>query len=207
MKHLLVINGHPDPRPERFCGALSEAYQRGGTSGGWETRRVNVGNLPLSTIDSMNGDDDPDAEVLEIFNDIDWANRLAIVFPLWFDQPPDALRALFGHVGGGTRRTVGGLRRAHVIVTMEMPAFAYRSLLRPDSPRRANDLTIPGVVPDEPVLIGCVNTITREQRRLWLETVRQYGARSRYGMAELPQRPLGLASMIDRTVTEWWNGA
>ena len=204
MKHLLVINGHPDPRPERFCGALSEAYERGGSSGGWETRRVNVGNLPLSAIEGADGDEGQDADVLEVFNDIEWANRLAIVFPLWFDQPPDVLCALFSHVGGGTSRRGG--RRAHVIITMEMPAFAYRSLLRPGSPRKVSDLAIPGVIPDQPVLIGCVNTITREQRRQWLETVRHYGERSRHGTSEVPPRHLGLASRIDRTVTEWWNG-
>ena len=89
---------------------------------------------------------------------------------------------------------------------MEMPAFAYRSMLRPDAPKKATGLAIPGVVPDEPVLIGCVNTITRERRRQWLETVRRYGERSSYGTTAAPSRPLALASMIDRTVTQWWNG-
>lgn len=197
MKHLLVINGHPDSNPARFCGALTDAYIRGGKDAGWLTRRLDVADLRLSSIEAMKGD--ADVDVLAALNDIEWANRIAVVFPLWFDRPPAALRALFGHLPRSRRR-------AHVIITMEMPAFAYRSLLRAGGPANATGLAIPGVVSDEPVLIGCVNTISSEQRREWLETVRQYGERTRHGTTAAPSRPLALASMIDRTVGQWWNG-
>ena len=206
MKNLLVVNGHPDPRPERFCGALSDAYERGANAGGWETRRLNVGNLGPSSIAAMNSGECPDTDVLDTLGDIEWANRLAIIFPLWLGQPPDMLRVLFDYVDGAIPCDGARRRRAHVIVTMEMPAFAYRSMLRPGAPKKATELTIPGVVPDQPVLIGCVNTITREQRRQWLETVRRYGERSNYGTTAAPSRSLAFASMIDRTVTQWWNG-
>ena len=206
MKNLLVINGHPDPRPERFCGALSHAYELGANAGGWETRRLNVGDLALSSIEAMSNGEGPDADVLNALGDIEWSNRMAIIFPLWFDQPPDTLRVLFEYIDGTIPGDGVERRRAHVIVTMEMPAFAYRSMLRPGTPKMITDLAIPGVVPDKPVLIGCVNTITREQRCRWLETVRGYGERSSYGTTAAPSRSLAFASMIDRTVTQWWSG-
>ncbi len=195
MKHLLVINGHPDSSPTRFCGALTDAYMRGGRGAGWQTRRLDVGTLKLASIEAMDGEGGPDIEVAAALNDIEWANRLAIVFPLWFDRPPEALRALFDHVPRGRRK-------AHVIITMEMPAFAYRSLLRAGATGSATGLAIPGIVADEPLLIGCVNTISAEQRREWLETVRQHGERTRHGMTSAPSRPLALAS----TVGQWWSG-
>ncbi len=203
MKNLLVINGHPDPRPERFCGALTRAYEHGATSAGWETRRVNVGDLPLSSIESVSHGEPPDADVLDVLGDIEWANRLAIVFPLWFDKPPEGLKAIFGHADPESARKG---RKAHVIVTMDMPAFAYRSMLRPGATRKSLAFSIPGVIPEDPVLIGCVSTITSEQRRQWLETVRGYGERTRLGASTGPSRTHVLASMIDRTVTQWWNG-
>lgn len=199
MKRLLVVNGHPDPRPERFCGALCDAYLRGAAAGGWQARRLNVGDLSLASLEAVAVGESPDADIVAALNDVEWANRLAVVFPLWFDQPPEALRVLFDSAAQPRRR-------AHIIVTMEMPAFAYRSLLRAGTPGKAAGLSIPGVVADQPVLIGCVNTITREQRREWLETVRQYGERTRLGLTAAPSRPLAFASMIDRTVTQWWNG-
>ncbi len=202
MKRLLLINGHPDPRPERFCGALTSAYERGASSGGWETRRINVGDVPLSCIEAMTQGEAPGADVREVLDEIEWANRLAIVFPLWFDKPPEALRAIFSHAESTIERKG---RKAHVIVTMDMPAFAYRSMLRPGAPKKALALSIPGVIPDEPILIGCVTSITPEQRRQWLEDMRNYGQRSWYGASVSPSRTHVLASMIDRT-TQWWNG-
>jgi len=199
MKRLLVINGHPDPRPERFCSALSDAYARGAAASGWQTRRVNVGNLPLAAIDALAGGGPPDIGVYEVQCDIEWANRLAIVYPLWFEQPPDTVRHLFEKLSEPSRR-----RPAHVIVTMEMPAFAYRSLLRKSGPGKAAGLAIPGVAVEEPVLIGCVNTIAREQRRAWLEMVRRYGERSTFGTSAEPTR--SFVSRIEGTVAQWWNG-
>jgi putative NADPH-quinone reductase len=206
MKNLLVINGHPDPRPERFCGALSDAYERGANTGGWKTRRLNVGDLALSSIEAMSNGEDPGADVQDTLGNMEWANRLAIIYPLWFDQPPDTLRVLFDYIEGTIPGGAAERRRAHIIVTMEMPAFAYRSMLRPGTSKMTTDLALPGVLPDEPVLIGCVNTITREQRRRWLETVRGYGERSNCGTTAAPSRSLAFASMIDRTVAQWWSG-
>jgi len=199
MKRLLVINGHPDPRPERFCNALSDAYARGAGTAGWQTRRLNAGNLPLSAMEGSACDAATDDCVLETRGDIDWSNRLAIVFPLWFEQPPETLCALLGNLIDPARR-----RRAHIIVTMEMPAFAYRSLLRAGAPGGASGLALPGVIAEEPVLIGCVNTISREQRRAWLEMVRRYGERSTFGTVASPSR--SFSAMIDRTVAQWWHG-
>lgn len=203
MKRLLVINGHPDPRPERFCGALTSAYVRGASSAGWETRCFNAGDLALSSIEGMARGECPPSDICEVISDIEWANRLAIVFPLWFDKPPEALRAIFAHLERGAGREG---RKAHVIVTMDMPAFAYRSMLRPGAPKKGMALSIPGIIAEEPVLIGCVSSISAQQRRQWLEAVRDYGQKSWLGAAVGPSRTYVLASAIDRTVSQWWNG-
>lgn len=195
MKRLLVINGHPDPRPERYCGALARAYVHGATQAGWETRRTNIGDIALGAIEAISQGEEPGDDISKVLSDIGWANRLAIVFPLWFDKPPEALRAIFARLGGTARR-------AHTIVTMDMPAFAYRSLLRPGaSSQKSLALSIPGVVPDEPVLIGCVSSITQAQRHDWLDAMRGYG-NSWAGASAAPTWTL--SSMFDRTVSQLW---
>ena len=94
-KRLLVVNGHPDPRPERFCAALCDAYELGANASGWETQRLNVGSLALSGIASPPPGADLPADMTGALGNIHWSSQLAIVFPLWFEQPPAILRALF----------------------------------------------------------------------------------------------------------------
>lgn len=195
MKRLLVVNGHPDPRPQRYCGALATAYVHGARTAGWETRRANIGEIALGAIEAFSRGEAPSADIARLFRDIEWSNRLAIVYPLWFDKPPEVLRTLLG----GSEAPP---RHAHLIVTMDMPAFAYRSMLRPGTPTKAPALHIPGIVADEPALIGCVSSISSEQRRQWIETVRGYGKTS---LGAAPAASWTFAAMFDRAVAHLWN--
>ena len=77
---------------------------------------------------------------------------------------------------------------ARIVMTMDMPAFIYRALYRPNK-RPGNEiraLSFPGVRSDEPILIGSVHTISKEQRLHWLEAVRLYGEQG----AQAPLFPL-----------------
>jgi len=44
-KRILVINGHPDPRPERFCAGLADAYATAAVAAGHDVRRIALGKL------------------------------------------------------------------------------------------------------------------------------------------------------------------
>ncbi|MGZ6009154.1 MAG: NAD(P)H-dependent oxidoreductase, partial [Rhizomicrobium sp.] len=44
-KRILVINGHPDTRDERFCSGLTKAYVEAAAEAGHEVRRIDVGAL------------------------------------------------------------------------------------------------------------------------------------------------------------------
>ena len=168
-KRILIVNGHPDPRPERFCAALCDAYQLGANAGGLQTRRLNVGALEHLAAERTG---QSPRDVVQALDDILWAGRLAIVYPLWLDQPPDILRGLFDRLNGAHAE-----RPAHIVVTMEMPAFMHRSLCRTSRPLAMQALSLPGVKSDTPTLIGSVNAITGEQRERWLQAIRLYGER------------------------------
>lgn len=185
MRRLVVVNGHPDPRRLRFCAALADAYACGGEAGGWDADILRVGELALSALAALREGNEPETAAADMLATIDGADRLAIVYPLWFDKPPEPLTALFSRIGP---------RKAHVIVTMDMPAFAYRSILR--GPAETPMLAIPGVAPDEPVLIGCASTINSDQRRVWLDAMADYGERSRFGCSAIPSRMQAFADRV-----------
>jgi len=207
MKTLLVINGHPDPRNERFCAGLSNAYQQGAEDGGWQVRRLNVGACPQEALEALKHGSGDSAKAM--LADIAWADRLAVVYPLWFGQPPQDLHLLFSHLAEGRCVPANG-RKAHVIVTMDMPAFAYRRLLQPGAETQPM-LDLPGLIAEDPVLIGCVSSIALEQRERWLAAMRDFGMRTTLGSVRVPPRSASLASIIDRTVAQWrgaqWWGA
>jgi putative NADPH-quinone reductase len=183
-KKLVVVNGHPDPRPERLCAALCDAYEAGAKAGGWETRRLAVGTLAFSDIAPQTSSNEVPVDIADALSVIDWSDQLAIVYPLWLNQPPTILRALFDRwwsrnpaaVPGGARHD--SLERvARIVVTMDMPALLHRSLYRKDDRNRASihALSFPGIRCHEPILIGSVNTISDKQRGEWLDAVRLYG--------------------------------
>jgi putative NADPH-quinone reductase len=184
-RKILVINGHPDPRPERFCAALCAAYAAGARSQGWETRELQVGGLMLGDEGRNPGDDarEMSTDMADAMQAIRWTNQLVIVFPLWLDRPPPFLCRLFDELARtdvdlrpspyhGERRT----RPAHFFVTMEMPAFAHRAKCRRGASGATRSISLPGIVVDAPTFIGSVDAISDEQRKGWLRMLHASGA-------------------------------
>ena len=177
-RRILVVNGHPDPRPERFCAALCDAYQEGAVSGGWEVRRLEVGKLALAddqrTVD-LNGDLDMACDALS------WATQLLVVFPLWLEKPPPELTHLFEFFRRSemAQALPAPDRPLHCVITMEMPAFLHRN-----APARGASLldisaTLPGPFRQEREYVGSIKTMSRWQREDWLDTLRGYGLQAK----------------------------
>jgi len=173
-KKILVVNGHPDPRPERYGYALCDAYGAGVQSSGLETRRLNVGELHFPFDTAIHPTAQPLGDLARAVEAIHWATQLAIVFPLWLDAPPPILCKLFE----ASARTKGMPCAAHIVVTMSMPAFMHRSKFRADghTPNSICAISLAGVAARQTTFIGSVEKISAEQRRQWLETIAAYGA-------------------------------
>jgi len=163
VKDVLVINGHPDPSPARFCAALCSAYERGARRR--VTHRLNVGAIAADNCE-------PDwSEALEL---VRWSGIVVVVYPLWLDRPPAALNGLIaraveaGLLGGGRDSPF-----VRTIVTMDMPAFAHRALCRKPGRTTMSGDALCGIA--APTYIGCVDRLNDVQRRDWLEKVRALG--------------------------------
>jgi putative NADPH-quinone reductase len=174
-RRLLVINGHPDPRPQRFCAALCGAYEEGARQGGWPVRRLSIGELTLAS-DAPAGC----AELEATMADIDWATHLIVVFPLWLNKAPDGVRRLFEHWSGRPPRdgVAACTRVIRAVITMEMPAFAHRDMLRCGTriSRLSHNILLPGFCDQQQEFIGSVESISATERSRWLQTMRGCGA-------------------------------
>lgn len=137
-KRIVVINGHPDTRQERFCSSLVAAYVDSAVKAGHDVRRIDVGSLSFPFLvrfeDFQVAPATPDIRKAQ--DDIRWAEHLVFVHPLWLGAAPAMLKGFLeqvacggfgfdsGTAGNPARKLTG--KTAHIIVTMGMPALAYR---------------------------------------------------------------------------------
>lgn len=138
MRHVLVLNGNPDPGPERLTHALARAYQEGAEESGCVVRHINVGDLDFPVLrDAGQFEIEPsEKSIIDAHAAFLMADHIAILYPLWLGGPPALLKAYMEQVarnnfllGKSARGFPSGRlkgRSARVIVTMGMPALIYR---------------------------------------------------------------------------------
>jgi putative NADPH-quinone reductase len=137
-KHVLVINGNPDPAPERLSCAIANAYTAAAAGAGHGVARLDVGALAFPVL--RHGADfltvPVEASIAAARSEINRADHLVIIYPLWLGGPPALLKAFMEQIsraGFALQAAPGGFpkgrlkgKSARVIVTMGMPALAYR---------------------------------------------------------------------------------
>ena len=186
-RKILVIDGHPDPDPLRFCHALADAYIA--AASGHEVRRLDVARLdfPLLRSPSAWMAGEPPADIAAAQADIAWADHLVLIYPLWLGDVPALLKAFLEQVmrpgfaldyraRGFPKKLLRG-RSARVIVTMGMPAPFYRLFYRAHSVRslERNVLRFVGIRPVAWTIIGSVSA-SASRRRDWLTRMARLGA-------------------------------
>jgi putative NADPH-quinone reductase len=188
-KRLVVINGHPDPSPDRFVHALATHYENGAISNNREVRRIDIAQIdfPLLRCRSEWEDGALARDILEAQDAIKWAEHLVIVYPLWLGDMPALLKAFleqvlrpgfaFSTAGNGLPKKLLKGRSATVAVTMGMPALFYRAFYGAHSLKsfERNILRFVGIRPIRHVLIGNVESMTLADRTAWLERFSQMG--------------------------------
>lgn len=188
-KRILVINGHPDPHPERLCAALAEAYAANAVRAGHQVRRIDVGALDFPLIRDARTfvDEPPPVAIAEAQDSVRWCEHLVIVHPLWLGAAPAVLKGFFeqvfryGFAIEAGSRSVSGLlcdRSARVVVTMGMPAFIYRTVFGGFGVRafERGVLQLSGISPVRKSLLGGVDTASPRRREEWLACMARRGA-------------------------------
>jgi putative NADPH-quinone reductase len=185
-KRILVINGHPDPSPERLCAALADAYAEGARDGGHLLRRLDVAELALPLVASAaEFEGDPPPAAAEAQAAIAWAEHIVVIHPLWLGGAPAMLKGFFEQVfrygfalpadGLGMKGLLKG-RSARIVVTMGMPAFVYLLIFGAHGVKAIERgvLWISGIHPIRRTLLGMVDD-GAARRSAWLDRMRRLG--------------------------------
>ena len=190
-RRIAIIQGHPDPRGDRYGHALAKAYAEGAAAAGHEVRTIDLAQLEFPLLRSKEEWDSgvPPAAVRGAQETIAWAGHLVILYPLWLGTMPALLKAFLeqafrpgfaigqGGSGSSWSKLLTG-KSARVVVTMGMPAFVYRWFFRAHSLKslERNILGFVGIGPIRETLIGTVEASAASRER-WLAKLRALGGR------------------------------
>ena len=143
MKHVLFLNGHPDPDPGTLTHALARAYQEGAAEAGCTVRHIDVGGIdfPLLRKAEEFGTAPSQEAISQAQDAFLTADHIVILYPLWLGGPPALLKGYMEQVAranfflGKTKRGLpsGRLkgRSARVITTNGIPCPAAQIDLAP----------------------------------------------------------------------------
>jgi len=164
-RRVLVVNGHPDPSPERFCAALCDSFSEGARAGGAEVKHLHALRVEHG------------ASLTDAITTIAWATHLVVIFPLWLGGMPGALNALFRQNQQKSGRIAPDDRPVHTIVTMDLPGFLHRKAMNDDT---GDCVRLAGFVRQAQDFIGSVGSLTADQRGHWLALLRERAKRGDY---------------------------
>lgn len=191
-RRILILDGHPDPNPARYGHALAASYAQGAAGIGHVVHRTNLCDLDFPVLRSRSdweGGPTP-AAIIALQDQMVWAEHIVILYPLWLGEMPARLKALLEQAfrpvfafGGNSVSPRGGKlkgRTARIIVTMGMPAAAYRVFYLAHSLRslKRNILALVGIGPVRDTIVGAVETRSDASRKRCLAQIRRMGARA-----------------------------
>ena len=192
-KNILIIQGHPDTSHDHLGHALASAYEKGALESGHTVKTLSVANIDFPLLRTYEDfySHTPLPVIKQCQDEIRWANHLVIFYPLWMGSMPALLKAFFEQVfrpgfamdpvDGGKKwvRLLKG-KSAHIVVTMGMPAFAYRWFYGAHGLKslERNILKFTGVGPIRESLIGMVEECQQHRVR-WLDKMYTYGKKAR----------------------------
>jgi putative NADPH-quinone reductase len=194
MKRVAIIQGHPDASGSHFCNALADSYAAGARGEGHEVRIIDVARIdfPLLRTQEQFRDEPPCDDIREAQETIQWADHLVFCYPLWLGTLPALLKGFLEQVfregfamkvrgsGLGWTRMLKG-KSARIVVTMGMPAPAYRWFFGAHGLKslERSILAFAGIGPIRESLIGRVESRSVESRGRWLIRMQSLGRRAR----------------------------
>ena len=189
MRQITLIQGHPDPEGGHLDHALADAYAEGALAAGHDLRRIEIAALDFPLLRNKqafeHGPTPP--SLAEAQAAIAWADHLVFVYPLWLGDMPALLKGFleqtlrpgfaFDYLEGGKvgMRLKG--KSARIVVTMGMPAMAYRWFYGAHSLKsfERNILKFVGIEPVDRSLYGMVEEVDAAARTQWLDELRSLG--------------------------------
>ncbi|MDP3927494.1 MAG: NAD(P)H-dependent oxidoreductase [Bacteroidota bacterium] len=188
MKKILLINGHPDA--ESFNFALVAAYKKGLEETGAELQEITIKdlnfNLNLSYGYRKRTELEPD--LLAAQEKIKWANHLVWFYPVWWGSYPAIMKGFIDRVflpGFAFKKRENSVwwdkllqnKSAHIIATLDQPAWYYWLVYRQPSTNALKKLTLQfcGIHPVKVTSIGPIRLSKESYRNNWLSKIEKFG--------------------------------
>ncbi|MDA4844135.1 NAD(P)H-dependent oxidoreductase [Hoeflea poritis] len=190
MAKIAIIQGHPDPAENRLCHALGEAYADGARDAGHAVTTIAVGQLQFPLLRSQaewdTGADGTPEGLRDAQGNCLEADHLVIIYPLWLGTMPALLKGFLEQVlrpgvvmsqGEGFPKAQLKGKSARIVVTMGMPALAYRYYFMAHSLKslQRNILGFVGIKPIRSTLFGMVEQASDAKRQAWFDKMRKLG--------------------------------
>lgn len=189
-RHIVILQGHPDSSPARFCRAFAQAYEAGAKEGGHVVQTIEITSLNFPWLRTKADYDkgETPSDILIAQQAIAAANHIVLIYPLWLGDMPALLKAFLEQTfrpgfayadslekGLPTQRLKG--KSARIVVTMGMPAFFYRFYFRAHSLKnlKRNILAFCGIKPIRETLIGMVEGNKPGVHDRWLKVASDLG--------------------------------
>ena len=194
MTKIAIIQGHPDGTQSHLCHALADAYAEGAHAGGHTVVRIEVAKLEFPLLRSQKDWQGGKASTPPGLRDAQEAcmaaGHIVLIYPLWLGTLPALLKGFIEQVfrpgvalsdGDGFPRGLMKGKSARVIVTMGMPALAYRFYFGAHSLKslQRNILGFVGINPIRNSVLGMVENVGDKRRQIWLDKMRKLGAQAR----------------------------
>ena len=139
-KHIVIIQGHPDPDSNRFCRSLGNAYFEGAKLKGHTVKTIDIAQIKFPILrtqaEFMHGDVPKSIQRAQQL--IQSTQHLFIIYPLWLGTMPAYLKAFMEQVFRPSfavnkssaetpwERQISE-KTAHIAITMGMPDMIYRA--------------------------------------------------------------------------------
>lgn len=189
-RRITIIQGHPDPAGGHFCHALAQSYADGAREGGHEIHNIQVARLefPLLQTKPEWESGQPPESIRQAQQAISSGDHLVIIYPLWLGTMPAILKGFLEQVlrpgfaisinasGSGWNKQLQG-KSARIVITMGMPALAYRWFFRAHGLKNLerNILHFCGIRPVRETLIGMIESMNDRRRQKWLAKLHALG--------------------------------
>ncbi len=202
-QHILVILGHP--AAESLCAGMAHAYADSARQAGAEVRFLDLGQLAFNPLFQGYGAAQPlEPDLLAAQADIQWADHLVWVYPIWWGAMPALLKGFIDRVllpgyafkyrpGSSLWDKLLAGRSAELLVTMDSPPWYFRWVTRMPGHHQMKKaiLEFCGIRPVRVHSFGPVRNASTERLAQWVDAARQLGARqARRAPPDRSARPL-----------------
>ncbi len=188
---ICIIDGHPHRNKSHLCHALAEAYKTGAKGAGHKVKTLCLAEMDINFLrDPADFEKPPSADILKAQKAVSAASHVVVIYPLWMGTMPALVKAFFEQLsrndfavkasdGGWPRQMMKG-KSARVIVTMGMPAAAYKLFFGGHGVKgfERNILGMAGFKPVRETLIGGVGELSDKRAGVLFGRCRALGAKA-----------------------------